>query len=180
MEHQRFQVCLRFTLRLPCIDADSVADYVDEQKLVQKLNPSAYNYNNDYVGAASFNIFAGVFTAFIFGAAFFFDLFWPMRHEDRGIRIAWKGCGVASVVFVLASALELTIITARNSGYVDGVSPSEAEELLRQYKKYSITPLRYKDNGRALAAVVFVWLGFVFTFARYVPAGHEPRLRIPH
>ena len=115
---------------------------------------------------ASYNIFAGVFTAFIFGAAFFFDLFWPMRHEDHGIRVAWKACGVMSCVFVGASAFALTIITAMKSAYVTGVSADRAEELLSQYAKYSSTPLRYKDNGRALASVVFVWPGWLSTIAR--------------
>lgn len=133
---------------------------------MQTLDPSAYVYNNDYIGVASFNIFAGVFTAFIFGAAFFFDLFWPARKEDHGIRVAWKACGVMSCVFTLASALAMTVIVALRSAYVTGVSAERAEEMLQQYAKYSATPLQYKENGRAVASVVFIWPGWVATVAR--------------
>lgn len=157
------RLCLRCSL---ATITNTSTDYVDEQKRVESLDPNAKNYNNDYVGVASFNIFAGVFTAFIFGAAFFFDLFWPARHEDRGIRIAWKACGVMSCVFVLASALAMTIIVALRSANVTGVSPERAEELLGQYTKYNVTPLTYKDNGRALASVIFIWPGWVATVAR--------------
>lgn len=62
-------------------------------------------HNNDYIGMASYNIFAGIFVAFIFGAAFFFDLFWPARHEDRGIRLAWKGTSVAACIIMFASCI---------------------------------------------------------------------------
>jgi len=126
---------------------------------VKRLNPNAYVYNNDYIGAASYNIFAGVFVAFIFGAAFFFDLFWPERHESKSVRIAWKVCGVLATIFHLAAALELTIITATHRGYVTGVSQAEGATLVGQFHK-DPTPLVYKHNPRALAAVVFVWLGW--------------------
>jgi hypothetical protein len=54
-------------------------------------------YNNDYVGIGSFNIFVGVFVATIFGAAFFFDLFWPERTESRAVKRAWR---VRAAVYV--------------------------------------------------------------------------------
>lgn len=145
-----------------------MTDYIDQQRLVQVLDNRTYVYNNDYVGVASYNIFAGVFTAFIFGAAFFFDLFFPTRNEDHGIRVAWKACAVAAVIFQGASAFALTIITARRSGYVTGVSPERANELLGRFTKDGGAPLQYRDNGRALAAVVFVWPGWICVIIRYV------------
>lgn len=143
-------------------------DYIDEQKHVHSLNPNAYVYNNDYVGAASYNIFAGVFVATIFGAAFFFDLFWPERYESKSVRIAWKVCGVLAVIFHLAAALELTIITATHQGYVTGVSAQEGARLVGTFHKDDGTPLNYKKNPRALAAIVFVWLGWISIVPRYV------------
>ena len=116
-------------------------------------------YNNDYVGAASYNIFAGVFVAFIFGAAFFFDLIWPERKESNGVRIAWKVCGVLAAIFHLASALTITIITATHQSHIRPGGWEKQEALWRQYEKHSEAPLDYKDNGRAIAAVVFAWLG---------------------
>ena len=116
-------------------------------------------YNNDYVGAASYNIFAGVFVAFIFGAAFFFDLFWPERKETRGVRIAWKTCGVLAAVFHFASALTLTIITATHQSHISPGGPDAQEILWSHYSKHKEAQLIYKHNPRAIAAVVFAWLG---------------------
>lgn len=128
---------------------------------MQSLDKRAYVYNNDYIGAASYNIFAGIFTAFIFGAAFFFDLFWPTRREDHGIRVAWKACSVMAVIFQGASAFTLTIITAMHRGYVTGVSQDRASDLLSNFKKDNGSPLVYRHNGRAVAAAVFVWPGWI-------------------
>lgn len=134
---------------------------------MQTRHGEVYVFNNDYVGAASYNIFAGVFVAFIFGAAFFFDLFWPERRENHAVRVAWKACGVLAVCFMLASAFTLTIITATHSGYIVGVNQAQGQEWLREFKKDGGTPpLEYKHNGRALAAVGFVWPAFVATAVR--------------
>lgn len=131
-------------------------------------NSTGHQYtqlNNDYVGVASFNIWAGIFTAFVFGAAFFFDLFWPERREDRGIKLAWKWCGVASIVFLTADALALTIVTARNRARVIGPDPAMVQTLYQQLQQMKRFPTVYRRNGRAVAAVVFVWLGWASTIA---------------
>lgn len=142
------------------------ADYNDEQRKVHRLDGNAHVHNDDYVGAASYNIFAGIFVAFIFGAAFFFDLFWPERHESKSVRIAWKVCGILAVLIHLAAALELTVITATHQGYVTGVSAQRGAELVGQFHKDDGTPLNYKKNPRAVAAVVFVWLGWISVVPR--------------
>jgi len=126
-----------------------------------------YVSNNDYVGAASYNIFAGVFVAFVFGAAFFFDLFWPERYENKPVRTAWKGCGVLAVIFHLAATLTITIITAtRTSFIVNRTTGQRQDNLWSNYSKYSEAPLLYKNNGRAVAAVVFAWLGWCAVLPR--------------
>lgn len=142
-------------------------DYIDEQKKIEQItNHTVHAHNDDYVGAASYNIFAGVFVAFIFGAAFFFDLFWPERREILGVRLAWKICGVLAVVFHLASALTITIITAMHSSFLTGAPPEEWQGLVNQYKKAKEAPLSYRHNGRAVAAVCFAWPGFVSVLGR--------------
>lgn len=121
-------------------------------------------YNNDYVAVGSYNIFAGVFTAFIFGGAFFFDLFWPERKESHGVRVAWKVCGVLSCVFTCASAFALTCITALDCGYFRGVSQEYGQSLLDQFREEGKSvPLCYRHYGRAIASVCFVWPGFIST-----------------
>ena len=135
-------------------------DYIDGQAKVQKMTNKRFKvYNNDYVGAASYNIFAGVFVAFIFGAAFFFDLIWPERRESKGVMIALKVCGILAVIFHLASALTITIITATHQSYITPGGPEKQASLWSQYKKHGEAPLNYKHNPRAIAAVVFAWLG---------------------
>jgi hypothetical protein len=128
-------------------------------------------YNNDYVGIGSFNIFVGVFVATIFGAAFFFDLFWPERAESRAVKRAWRICAVLACVLTLACALPYTYIVATRRAYATGVDAAAAETLLREFGKSN--PLVYRRNPRAVASVVFLWPGMVFTFIRYVELGGD-------
>lgn len=158
-----YQLAMIFCVVSESLGTAALSDYVDQQNFIQNLNNNALEYNDDYVGVASYNIFSGIFLAFVFGAAFFFDLIWPERHEDRGIRWAWKLCAIAAAVFEVASAFALTIITATRSASVQGVGSDEATRLL---KMFGGSPLEYKRNGRAVAAVVFVWPGAIFTVIR--------------
>jgi hypothetical protein len=77
-------------------------------------------HNNNFIGIASFNIFNGIYVATIFGAAFFFDLFWPERYESRAVKLAWKICSVIACAISLATALAYTYIVASKSAYVTG------------------------------------------------------------
>lgn len=63
----------------------------------------------------------------------------------------------------LATALAYTYIVASKSAYVTG---SDAATAQRELAAYGGSPLRYRDNGRAIASVVFLWPGMVFTFVR--------------
>lgn len=142
-------------------------DYIQGQKKIENVtNKHETVYNNDYVGAGSYNIFAGVFVAFIFGAAFFFDLFWPERYESPSVRLAWKINGVLATIFHLASALTITIITARHSAYVTPGDKATQDFWWSHFRKHKENPLSYKHNPRAIAAVVFAWLGFVSVVGR--------------
>ncbi|KAK5169388.1 uncharacterized protein LTR77_005363 [Saxophila tyrrhenica] len=162
-----YQCALIFCVVSESLGTAALSDYVDMQTRIQGISASRIHvYNDDYVGAASFNIFAGVFVAFIFGAAFFFDLIWPERKESKGVRIAWKVCGVLAVVMHLAAALTLTVITARHRAFIRGdhgqtiLTEQEQRVWWRQYSKHSEAPLIYRHNPRAIAAVVFSWIGW--------------------
>ena len=120
-------------------------------------------HNNNFVGIASYNIFVGIFVATIFGAAFFFDLFWPERFESRSVKIAWKICSVFACMLTLSCALAYTYIVATQSAYVSGTNAANARRLLALYGG---SPMKYSKNGRAIASVVFLWPGMVFTFVR--------------
>lgn len=116
------------------------------------------------MGIASYNIFVGVYVATIFGSAFFFDLFWPERQESSAVKLVWRICSVLACLFTLSCALAYTDIVAKGSAYVSGVNAAETQKLLAMYGG---SPMRYRDNGRAIASVVFLWPGMVFTFVRY-------------
>jgi hypothetical protein len=123
--------------------------------------PASYVHNNNFIGISSFNIFNGIYVATIFGAAFFFDLFWPERYESPAVKLAWKICSVIACAISLATALAYTYIVASKSAYVTGSNAQTAE---KELAAYGGSPLRYRQNGRAVASVVFLWPGMVFTF----------------
>ncbi|GAD97014.1 conserved hypothetical protein [Paecilomyces variotii No. 5] len=151
-----------------CVVSESVgtaalADYVDQQSFVEHLNHVAAVYNDDFVGIASYNIFVGIAVATIFGAAFFFDLFWPERHESASVRIAWKISAVVVSIMCFADAIAMTVIVATRHAYVSGVDSTEAQHLLDQAKKNP--NLIYKHNPYCIASVVLLWCGLVATIA---------------
>ncbi|USP78662.1 uncharacterized protein yc1106_05936 [Curvularia clavata] len=139
----------------------ALSDYVDQQKFVSKIDSNVTVHNNNFIGIASYNIFVGIFVATIFGAAFFFDLFWPERYESRSVKISWKICSVLACMFTLSCALAYTYIVATQSAYVSGTNAANARRLLALYGG---SPMKYSHNGRAIASVVFLWPGMVFTF----------------
>lgn len=68
-------------------------------------------------------------------------------------------------MLTLSAALAYTVILATKSAYVSGTDAANAARLLREYGG---SPMKYRENGRAVASVVFLWIGMVGTFARYV------------
>jgi len=146
-----YQLAMIFCVVSESLGTDAISKYVDQQKRLER-RPGVFVKNNDIVGSFSFNIFVGVFVATIFGAAFFFDLFWPERSETKAVRIAWKACAVLASCFALASAILLTVVIATHRATVTGMEHIKENP-----------PLLYKKNGRAVASVVLIWLGFLAT-----------------
>ncbi|KAF3920785.1 hypothetical protein ABW20_dc0105398 [Dactylellina cionopaga] len=140
----------------------ALSAYVDQQSHLESVYPPSHVHNNDIVGIASFNIFMGVAIATIFGAAFFFDLFWPERQESNGVKLAWRISAVAVCIGALADALAFTVIAAMHECWVDGVSGEQLDLVLREGHKPSF---KYRHNARIVAAVVLLWIGLVFTIA---------------
>lgn len=86
---------------------------MDQQSFIESLDGNAAVHNDDIVGIASYNIFVGVAIATIFGAAFFFDLFWPERHESASVHLAWKICAVIVSGMALADAIGMSVCLIR-------------------------------------------------------------------
>lgn len=164
-----YQIAMIFCVVSESLGTAALSDYIDQQSEINRRYPGAgvSEQNNDYVGIASFNIFSGIYVAFVFGGAFFFDLIWPERREDKGIRIAWKVCSVLTIFTTLATAIAMTIIVATHSAVISGPVDQAAaiEAQLRSEGRY---PLVYKDNGRAVASLVFVWPGWLACIASVV------------
>ncbi|EEA27296.1 hypothetical protein TMatcc_004414 [Talaromyces marneffei ATCC 18224] len=149
-----------------CVCSESVgtaalSDYVDQQSFIEKQNHLATVYNNDFVGIASYNIFVGIAVATILGAAFFFDLFWPERHETRSVHLAWKICAAVITVMCSADAIAMTVIVATRHAYISGVDANEATRLLEASIKNP--NLYYRHNPKCLASVILLWPGMVAT-----------------
>lgn len=149
-----------------CVVSESVGtaaltDYVKQQSRIERLHSSARVHNDDFVGIASYNIFVGIAVATIFGAAFFFDLFYPERYEPRNIRWAWRISALVVTLMTLADALALTVIVATGKSWISADS-----EDARQIAQHRLNPpLVYRHNARAIASVVFLWVGLCGTIA---------------
>ncbi|KAK1066232.1 hypothetical protein LTR12_001720 [Friedmanniomyces endolithicus] len=83
-----YPCAVMFCVASASLGAAVMSDYIEMARRIQTLDGAAHAYNEDYIGVASYNIFAGVFAALIFGAAFFFDLIWPQRHQRQSARSA--------------------------------------------------------------------------------------------
>jgi len=149
-----------------CVCSESVgtaalSDYVKEQDIIQNLHISARVHNDDFIGIASYNIFCGIAVATIFGAAFFFDLFWPERYEPWNIRLSWRISAVVVSIMTLADALAFTVIVAMHRATITADNADTAAIAREKINP----PLVYRHNGRAIASVVLLWLGWVATVA---------------
>ncbi|KAI4209424.1 MAG: hypothetical protein LQ351_007653 [Letrouitia transgressa] len=159
-----YQLAMIWCVCSESLGTAALSHYVDQQSFIEShSNRLAKVYNDDFVGAASYNIFVGVAVATIFGAAFFFDLFWPERHETPAVKLAWKISAVIVTVMLLGDALTLTTIVATKTARIGGVEKERAKELLKLFEK---PPLTYRKDAEAIASVVFVWLGFPATVGR--------------
>ncbi|KAL2430443.1 hypothetical protein ABEF95_007576 [Exophiala dermatitidis] len=181
-----YQLAMIFCVVSESVGTAALSDYVKQQSTIESLHSSARVHNDDFVGIASYNIFVGIVVATIFGAAFFFDLFFPERYEPRNIRWAWKISALVVTIMTLADALALTVILATGNAWI--AADTEDARLIAQERINP--PLVYRHNGRAVASVVFVWIGLCGTIAScvvlwlyyrhleiYGPKSHSARMR---
>ncbi|TVY87212.1 hypothetical protein LAWI1_G005387 [Lachnellula willkommii] len=153
---------------LSCVISESVgtaalSDYVDQQDgISHRSHGRALVQNNDFIGVASYNIFVGIAVATIFGSGFFFDLFWPERHESQAVKLAWKISAIVISVMALADALAMTVIVATHRAHITGVSSAEAEYWFAANGKPD--PI-YRKNADCVTSVVLLWPGVIASFA---------------
>lgn len=165
-----YQLAMIFCVVSESLGTAVLSDYIDQQSYLQRLFPGLDVFNNDYVGIASYNIWVGVMIATVFGAGFFFDLFWPLRYEPKWVQWSWQGSAIFMCFAGLADAIAYTIIVSMRGLVLNGserLDQIQSTELLQQLAQESTkTPLLYHNSGRAIASVVLLWLGWVATVVR--------------
>lgn len=160
-----YQLAMVFCVISESVGTAALSNYRDQAKDIEKLGlPGGTEWSGDYIGVASYNIFNGIFVAFVFGAAFFFDLIFPERREDRGIRRAWKWSAVATCITTLASAIAMTIIFSTRSSRIDG-TPEQRAYIADVLRANGADPLKYSENKLAKASLAFIWPGWVACLA---------------
>ncbi|QKX53848.1 uncharacterized protein TRUGW13939_00928 [Talaromyces rugulosus] len=122
--------------------------------------PSARINSTDLVASLGFNIAPNILIGLFFGAAIFYDLFWPERVESRRIQWTWQLSAVVLCAMELAALLWLTVTAATHGIQIDGVTDDQANSIRQSWHGPS---LDYCNDGRAVAAIIVEWIGFVFT-----------------
>jgi len=176
-----YQLAMIFTVVSECLATYTLDRYLELQNTVEAVQPGASLYNNDVVGAAGLSIFAGVYTATVFGTMFFFLLFWPALPESKmWFRIKAAGA-IFSVIVVLAAALASTIIVASHSAYLVPSPTGSFADLQSQFSNPR-PPYKYSSYGRAIGWVVLMWIGWIFTIVStyYVFVAAHFHLANPH
>lgn len=161
-----YQCAMIFLVVSESLGTAVLSDYVDQQNYLQKRFPGIDVWNDDYVGIASYNIFVGVFAAIVFGAAFFFDLFFPDRYEPRWMQNIWMGGAIFSCIAGLGDALAYTVILCLHGVHIGNIDQNDPSLVAILAGEQGKTPVLYRDSGRAIASVVLLWLGWACAVAR--------------
>ncbi|KAF4623489.1 hypothetical protein D9613_001279 [Agrocybe pediades] len=160
-----YQLAMLIGLAAECTATYSLSKYEDLQGHVEAaslpISPTkAHLYNNDLIDAAICTIVFCVLVATVFGADFFFLLFWPSRRYARWYQTAKKITAVVVTAGVLACAIVSTFVIARRSAFINGVDDQTKQTLTNLYFR---PPLVYRHWSRNIAWVVLLWLTFPCT-----------------
>lgn len=161
-----YQCAMIFLVISESLGTAVLSDYLDQQSDLQSRFPGIDVFNNDYIGIASFNIFVGVFAATVFGAVFFFDLFFPARYEPRWVQNMWIGSAIFCCVAGLADALAYTVILALHDIKISDYNTSDPALIAALRDTKDKTPVSYRNSGRAVASAVFLWIGWICAVVR--------------
>ncbi|KAF9463464.1 hypothetical protein BDZ94DRAFT_1308769 [Collybia nuda] len=160
-----YQLAMLICLAAECTATYSLAKYQSQQDNIESINEDAAVHNNDLIAAQCLTIVFCVFVATLFGADFFFLVFWPSRRYPYWYNVIKKFLAVGITTGVTAAAFMSTIVVASHGARITGVSLEQAEQYERLFFR---PPLRYKDWAVNIAYVVLLWIGLVFTFASTV------------
>jgi len=146
-----------------CTATYSLSKYESHQSHIEQLSGyTASVHNNDIIGAAIVTIVFCVLVATLFGADFFFLVFWPRRVYPRWYNTTKKVLAVVITLGMAASALLSTIIVATHASFITGVSQAAAQQYTQVYSR---PPLVYRRFPQNIVWVVLIWPAFLSTLA---------------
>ncbi|EAU83383.2 hypothetical protein CC1G_09077 [Coprinopsis cinerea okayama7 len=133
-------------------------------------------FNNDIYAAQCVTIVFCVLVATLFGADFFFLVFWPRRKYPQWYNGAKKGLAVGITMGMAAAALMSTIIITTHAAFV--VGPDEST-IVTMLQRFDWPPLVYRRYPHNIAWMVLIWIAFVSTLAStvlmFMAAAHDER-----
>ncbi|KAF8319223.1 uncharacterized protein EI90DRAFT_2925714 [Cantharellus anzutake] len=162
-------------LAAECTATYSLAKYTALQEHIEKYTHGRSSlHQHDILVAEAMTICFCVFVATLFGADFFFLLFWPRRLYPMWYNFTKKALAVAITAGVFASAVLSNVVVARHTAFVVRATPEEAKALTDIFFR---PPLKYYKWPTNIAYVVQLWVGFIFTAAStvllFVAADHD-------
>jgi len=151
---------------LICLAAQCTATYSMFKYEIQRIviedesGDTALVHNTNLTAAVYLTIVFCAFVATLFGADFFFLLFWPARIYPRWYNTTRQALAVGITAGVGAAAVMSTIVVLTGHGYITGVSAEQAKEYITSF---STPPMIYRTWAANVVYVVLLWIGFVFT-----------------
>ncbi|KIJ57364.1 hypothetical protein M422DRAFT_198784 [Sphaerobolus stellatus SS14] len=192
-----YQLAMLISLAAECTATYSLTKYEHHQTNIERLsNFTAQVHNNNLIDAEITTIVFCVLVATLFGADFFFLLFWPKRTYPRWYNITKKILAVIITAGMLAAAIvsnvntpssrplvthstmpgSTRVVVAKHAETITGVSPETAQGYVDIYFR---PPLIYRTWGVNVAYVVLLWLTFVLaaagTVLTFLAVDHEQR-----
>ncbi|KAF6746987.1 hypothetical protein DFP72DRAFT_921235 [Ephemerocybe angulata] len=165
-----YKIAMSVSLAAECTATYSLSKYNSHQSHIESYpfpsaSPVQATENNEsLIRAAISTIVFCVFVATVFGADFFFLLFFPRRRYPLWWHRLRSGAAVVVMLGVFASAVASTVVIATQEATIYG--PGVTEDVRQQViQAYARPPLRYRTWPQNIAWAVLVWLAFALTAA---------------
>jgi hypothetical protein len=168
-----YQLAMILALVAECTATYSLSKYEDLQINMETLYTSQngfpiqppyeriHLYQNDLIDAQIITIVFCVLVACIFGADFFFLLFFPTRIYPMWYNVARRGMALIICAGLVAASLLSTVVVATRSAIL---SRSTREVYREAVEFFYRPPLRYASFPTNIAYVVMLWLATMSTF----------------
>ncbi|KDR79643.1 hypothetical protein GALMADRAFT_243725 [Galerina marginata CBS 339.88] len=162
-----YQLAMLIGLAAECTATYSLSKYDSLHENIHNFSTSvsttpASLHNHDIIAAAITTIVFCVLVATIFGADFFFLLFWPTRTYPRWYTFAKKALAVVITAGVGVAAIVSTIVITSHQAFISGVDEGSKAHLVEVYFR---PPLVYSHWAQNIAWLVLLWITFVCTAA---------------